>query len=349
MKMTRKICAALLALVLVCGMFAGCGANTTWVYESDGIEVPAGMYINFMMYALADMQVAEVEANATNPDFTMPATKTYLKAYGADGVRNADKVRENAKVLAGEFFIVNRMFDERGLVLNAEDLAATQNYTDSIWDSNSDIFEKNGIGRESIRQYQIYLMKKDILFADLYGAEGERAVAQEELLAQFTTSYAKVEVMTVAVSSDTAAEDEARAQDYLARYKAGEAITELDYENRLAITTGDAAASVTKNEADAHINIISLKDAAGDALLSAIAALPNGEVTMVLDSSIYFIVKKLDLSTDAEALETYQEDVLHDLKFADFEGELRMVAQDTPMNVNEAAYNRYKPERLKFE
>ena len=350
--MTKRICSLLLAVVLACGMVAtsGCGSNTDWVYEADGIQVTAGMYINFMMYTLSEMQIGEMNANAGNPDYVAPETKAFLKGY-TDGVLNAEKVRTEAKIMAGDYFNVSRLFAQYDLELNQEDVTATHNYTDTLWNTNGPVFEKNGIGRESVRAYQTYLMKKDVVFEHLYGPGGVNAVSDEELRALLATNYAKVEVMTVAVDSTdatTGEADKARAEDYLARYQKGEAIEELDYENRLAITTEEASGTVTKNDAGVHVSIISIKNAAGDELLTSINDMKPGDIDMFLDNYVYFIVKKLDLNSDAEALNTYRAELLGELKLEEFEADMRQQAQTVEMTLNQPAYNRYKPERLTF-
>lgn len=351
MKTIKKATAIL--LVLIIAALSGCGGDTSWAYELNGNRIPAGLYINFMMTALSDLEAKEMEsADHGDSDHAHPTARELIKGV-TDGVPNSDIIKREAALLSAEYFAVADLFDELGLTLSDSDRSSVAQYVDYIWSASGEELEKNGIGRQSAELYQIYDMKRGYLFAALYGEGGERQVPEQELKDAFRRDYTRVEVMYVDLlrTSDEADEAErAKAEEYFERYRNGEEIEQLDFEYRQSIASEDAASSAVKGEPGANTSILYTAGDTGDSIvMTAIMEAAVGEPMLVEEDGVYYIFKRLDILEKPEDFEEYRESLLYDLKFDEYEQYLRELAQGIALNANEPAIKRFTPEKLKLD
>jgi hypothetical protein len=352
MNTVKKTIAVLLVLLLTVSL-AACGSGTSWVYESDGRQIPAGLYLNYLTTALSDLELADLDAHADDPDYAVTDIKAFLKITNEEGVTISDQAKNGAAKKVAVYFAAEKLFEEMNLSLDDESLDAIDNYVEYTWENSGEQLEASGIGMESYRLYQINLLKQDTIFNALYGKGGERAVPEEDLKAAFLEQYARVELMYISVPETDGVEDateKAKVEDYLARYKAGEAIEDLDYEYQLSIADEETKDTITKEETGAMIHILQVSAAEeGDVLMPAIIAANTGEVLMVEDNDIYYIFKKLDLTEKPEDYDAYRENIFYNMKAEEFEAYLDELADGVTLTANQAALNRYTPEKIKVQ
>ena len=86
-------------------------ADTSWVYDYDGIKIPAGVYIASSMTAYAKVQSHEDFDTANEDIFAQTIDDKTAKQWILD---------ETKKTVDG-FIAVERKFDEMGLILTESD------------------------------------------------------------------------------------------------------------------------------------------------------------------------------------------------------------------------------------
>jgi hypothetical protein len=355
MRITRKLIALLLAAAILA--LAGCGSATSWVYEKDGERLAAGVYINFLMAAISEIQMEDYQLNGAVEGYTQPTVKDLLRTPSPEGGTVSDKVRQRASEMAAEYYALNAKLAEMNIQLSAEDASYIDSYVEYLWTSASDqtgvtggkaMFEDNGISQASARLFQGYLIKKENLFTALYAEGGEKAPPEEELKSEFLNRYDKVEMMQINANSDADELDEAkkaRADEIFAEYKGGAAIEELDYKYKQE--TAEDPATVTKGEEGANNQFMAILNLTEEQIIqNAVAKAAIGEPTMVESNNVFTIFTRLD---PEDGYADYRATIVYDLKYAEYEQYLKELANAVQLTVNQAAIDRYTPEKIRVE
>lgn len=353
MKTIRNTLAILLVLLLVAVTAAGCGSGTSWIYEADGRQVPAGLYINYMMTALSELEVAEYNAHSGDTEYALPALKDFLKLTTEDGTTFSDHAKKEAARMSAEYLAVEKRFDDLGLTLSAEDNDSISSYVDYVWNANGPQMEENGIGRESVRLYQANQYKTDALFRAMYMEGGENAVSDDEVKALFQTNYAKVDLFYITVLKDEEGneypEQKALAEQYFERYKAGETSEELEYEySSEGVQEGDEPV-VKKNPGENTRFLTITNTTSENKLQKGVVDAAVGVPTMTEGDGVYYIFTKKDVLEDPADLETYRETLIYELKTDEFTAYLTDLGNGVTLTTNQSAVNRYTPEKIKVE
>ena len=190
--MKKRIVSFLCAAALVLSL-AGCTLTSTpdTVGKLGDTEISAGMYLLSQYqgyFAAVDYLSAQPVAEGETPVnySAMPVKELLQQKITLEGetVTAADYVAqrtlENLQYFAG----VNYAFDALDGKLSDEQLAAAQRDAKSIWDANTELYQKNGFSLATIEEYQETVYKADELMQMIYGKDGTHAVSDEELLAR---------------------------------------------------------------------------------------------------------------------------------------------------------------------
>lgn len=137
MKKTLKRGIALLIALLMLLSAASCSGDTTWSLKLDDETLPIGVYIYYMSQAY-------INASYLVEDYTQPILDQTVEDQPA-----ADYVKEQALNACKNLFAVEKKFNEMGLSLTAEELAAAQATTESYWSSYQTMYESIGVAKSS--------------------------------------------------------------------------------------------------------------------------------------------------------------------------------------------------------
>lgn len=251
---SKKACAAVL-----CGAMAltasGCSNTTANAITIDGMDVRAGIYIYYQMDALND--AAEV-LQEEQPEVDMYAEDFKIFNQTIEGVSAEEWVKNKAIDYCKEFVTVNKLFDEYGLTLTADEVAEIDSYVTGIWteengyaqyiygvDVIGEYYEKLGIGEQSYKDITTAGYKKEAVFNYLYGEGGPKAVAAEEVDMQVAVNYALIKSFKIdpAVNSP---------QDYLDMLNGGMSFAEVEQaynkDDAIAGIKADMEAAAAKGE-----------------------------------------------------------------------------------------------------
>ncbi|MGI6404227.1 MAG: hypothetical protein ACOX0K_08495 [Oscillospiraceae bacterium] len=390
MKQITKLLAVLLAVTL---LLAGCQtANTSWVYSYQEDSMPAGVYICMLLNAygeavtkLQEAQDAEIAALQESlgegaelentPKRISERKPKEIYRMQLDGMSVSDWMVQRADQSAREYYAVQNKMQELGLSLSQADIAGTLSSAASAIENTPEFYKKNGIAENSLA----LMLQNDLavhqLFHALYEEGGEFEVSQEELSAYFAETYSKIKMMFFyKVNESDLSEEEAadseqaaklveeknealrqKAQGYLTRLQAGEAIEDLNTEYELETAkesvegTEDAVPEVEPTK-PGELNMIVTEAQAsyyGEPLIRAAFDTPVGEAVLVEDTNFFFLVQRADILEDPADLQSYQENLLHAMRYdSDFLPKLEEWGRALDIQVNQAAVSRYLPSKL---
>ena len=83
-------------------------------------------------------------------------------------------------------------FDELELSLTQDELDEIDEYVESSWQNNEDMFTENGISKDSIKEIMTSSYKSDAIFKAYYGEGGSENVTEDQLKDFYTENNARV-------------------------------------------------------------------------------------------------------------------------------------------------------------
>lgn len=371
MNFWKRAASGLLAGILI--LSTGCsGKNLTWVYEKDGVQAPAGLYQIYLISSANAARAKLVEANQDNAGYTAPAYKDLLDGEEVEGVAAAHWITQEAQRQMREYFAVEEQFHSLGLTLTEANQKTAVSSAATTWQQEYDpklsygaFYEQNGVAQTSLVLYVETMLKREALFQAIYGPGGTSEVSQQELMDAFLADYAKVDMLvfykagadqmgadgtlTDIVTQDAATK--ARAEGFLTRLAAGEAVEDLAYEQEKQ-DAGDAASSIEKPMPGSRMVLLD-RTMAGSYYYSQ--ELVNGALTAPLDKPVlleddtfFYVIQRKDLADDTAVFEASKEQVLANLKAGELEQSLKDWGNTMELTANYEAVEKYTPARLKL-
>lgn len=383
MKLTKRTAAAFLCGALTVTA-AGCGNTTGTALTIDGEEIRAGIYIYYQMDALNEVaallgeEQPDLDLYAEDFDITKQTvegvnveewiknkTIDYCKTFVAVNKTFDEYALSLSKEEQSEINdYVNGIWTEEN------------SYAQYIYgvDVIGEYYENLGIGQQSYKDITAMSYKQDAIFEYLYGEGGEKAVAAEEIDTKVATSYALIKSFQIDPDVNS-------PQDYLDMLNSGMSFAEVEQ----AYNEDDALKGIEEDMAEAEENgeeytgtlpenlevplsdeeslksVVAITDQYPSAdYVSGIFAMANGESKIITSSNTstssttgeevttvnYYLVTRLDITEDAETMETYRNSALHELKDEEFDGILEATASGYSVTENAAAVKKYTVENL---
>ena len=213
-----KLFALGMAVSMLLGL-AGCALSTPADVGTIGdVKIPAGVYLlaQYNAYTtasgLADLATGET-ANDVKAVLKAECTGTIgdeeVTATGAEYV-------EKLTLRAIEYYAaVETKFAELGATLEDAATAEAADSAQSLWDSNSELYAANGIGKASIEAYLLNAQKASKIQDLLYGENGMTPVTEQDYADYITNQcyyIESVQIPLVDYTSYSMADDEQKAQ-----------------------------------------------------------------------------------------------------------------------------------------
>lgn len=213
-----KLFALGMAVSMLLGL-AGCALSTPADVGTIGdVKIPAGVYLlaQYNAYTtasgLADLATGET-ANDVKAVLKAECTGTIgdeeVTATGAEYV-------EKLTLRAIEYYAaVETKFAELGATLEDAATAEAADSAQSLWDSNSELYAANGIGKGSIEAYLLNAQKASKIQDLLYGENGMTPVTEQDYADYITNQcyyIESVQIPLVDYTTYSMADDEQKAQ-----------------------------------------------------------------------------------------------------------------------------------------
>lgn len=187
MKKIKSIIALLLVLMLVFSL-TGCHKQNEIAVTVGDMEFTSAMYSYALLTADGEAQelvLTQLGIDASSTD----AANVNFYSQAIEGVAYVDWVENRAVELIKEYAAYMTLCQQNNITLDKDATAEAEYYAQSGYSSNEDLFKNNGIGLETYTKWyklQYYVEK---YFEFLYGKNGSKAVAEDEVKKQFTDSY----------------------------------------------------------------------------------------------------------------------------------------------------------------
>lgn len=218
----RSIKTKLLSLGVAAAMLlalAGCNISTPSSVGTIGnVDIPAGVYLLAQYNAyntasgLADLATGESASDVKavlKAECTGTIGDEEVTATGAEYV-------EKLTMRAIEYYAaVETKFAELGATLEDAATSEVADNVESMWESNSDLYEANGIGKASLQAYLLNAQKAVTILDLLYGPQGTTPVSDEEYTDFINNScyyIESVQIPLIDYSTYTMADDTQKEQ-----------------------------------------------------------------------------------------------------------------------------------------
>lgn len=218
----RSIKSKLFSLGMAAAMLlalAGCNISTpSSVGTIGGVDIPAGVYLlaQYNAYNTAS-GLAELATGETASD-----VKAVLKAQCTGTIGDEEVTATGAEYVekltlrAIEYYAaVETKFAELGATLEDAATSEVADSVESLWESNGDLYEANGIGKTSLEAYLLNAQKAGTILELLYGPQGSQPVTDEEYTEYIDNScyyIESVQIPLVDYSTYTMADDDQKNQ-----------------------------------------------------------------------------------------------------------------------------------------
>ena len=367
---------SLAAAGALCVSLAGCNLSTpATVGTIGGVEIPAGVYLlaQYNAYNTAS-GVAELATGETAQNVKAVLKAECTGTIGDEEVTAAgSEYVEKLTLRAIEYYAaVEKTFAELGGELSEDAVAESNETADSLWESNGDLYTKNGIGKESVKTYLLNSQKAKAILELQYGENGTAPVTDEELTAYINDNCYYIEsvqlpLMDYSTYSFATEEQDAAisaiADDclaYLEETATGETAAS-DTLYTAAMTYVPQAVAAMGGELDAYSAVYYASSqlytpedvasfASGDTntLTDPLDEAGNGQWVKIDLGMSYLVARRLDPLT-ARTLDELnsQYDLLDSMKSGDVQAELYETGAGLEHALNTSALKTYSADKIK--
>ncbi|HIX18573.1 MAG TPA: hypothetical protein H9860_09690 [Candidatus Gemmiger faecavium] len=181
--MKKKFISLGLALAMLLGV-AGCNITTPATVGSiGGVEIPAGIYLlaQYNAYSTAASN-ADLATGETSNDVSAVLKADVTGTIGDEEVTTdgADYISRLTLRTIEYYAAVEAKFDELGATLEDAATAEAAESADSMWESNGDLYEANGISKDTLEKYLLNAQKAQVCMEMIYGENGQQPVTDAE-------------------------------------------------------------------------------------------------------------------------------------------------------------------------
>lgn len=181
--MKKKFISLGLALAMLLGV-AGCNITTPATVGSiGGVEIPAGIYLlaQYNAYSTAASN-ADLATGETSNDVSAVLKADVTGTIGDEEITTdgADYISRLTLRTIEYYAAVEAKFDELGATLEDAATAEAAESADSMWESNGDLYEANGISKDTLEKYLLNAQKAQVCMEMIYGENGQQPVTDAE-------------------------------------------------------------------------------------------------------------------------------------------------------------------------
>lgn len=343
--MLKKVIAALTASLLAVSV-AGCGSSKdkSWVAQLGDEKISSGVYVLNLMSA---QNYASMIAPAGTED---------LLTADIEGKKGSAYIQDYALNETKRQMAIHNKFVELGLTHSDEDKALYEKYGKDMYSYDSEVFAAAGITEQDAIDVNKYSLETFRVFEALYAGEGEYAASEDEKLKYFADNYYLAYVVPfVKLAEDYSPlegdalqqviDDSNRAYEDI---KNGKDIIDVIHEVAYSKVTGS---EVPERGEDSEYMMVVDKQNSGmypEVLSNHLAQAKVGDLALIEDETFRIIVKKLDeTNPDKEIATYYYDQMLPQLKQADYMALTEEWVKGLEIKLNDSAIKHYTPEKLK--
>lgn len=357
MNTLKKSFAVILCLLLTLTCFAGCHEKGEIAVKIGDVEFTSGYYSCALVSADTEAR-STVEAQLTEDGKTPDEIN-----YWEQKIENTDYVKwveqktiKNLKKLAA----VITLCEEAGVTLDEETISLADTYSDYLWESNgySELMEKNGVSKETFKQYMRDGYLADAYFEHLYGKDGEKEITAEAVNKEFTDNYIlvnKLEVSFSGLNDDEKTEKKNQFTAYEKDLKEGTKTFEEIYIEYNDLTAEDHKHDEDEDDEphpqDYHATVLGTKDTdyASDHFDVA-KEMAVGEVkiiTLEKDAGLVLLVKK-DITADPYYLDDFDTMLRYAIEGENYDADIVKYGDNLKCDIITSSTKQFKVKKIKY-
>ncbi len=353
MKSVKRLLALVLALCMLFS-FAACHKKDETAVTVGDVKFTAAMYSYALLTADSEARTKVDEALAVDTESATTTTDYF-------GQMVEDKpfitwVEDRAIELLSLYAAYDVRCRENNLTADSDTVEQIKQMADYYYAQYQVLYEANGIGKETYRKALNYENNLDLYFTFLYGKDGSKAVAAEEIEKLYNESYRAVFVLETDLSQMEKDEEKAAAkqklEDIKARLEKGDKIVDIynefygytegsGYESYAASEEIDALGAVADGEVDSNRGVDYWKD---------IKDLARGSIVVLEDTEnkVVRLVKVMEAEADKTYIEKLDMDLRRTLKLEEFENEMDTFAKTLTVKKNSHGMKPFTVKKIKY-
>lgn len=356
MNFLKKLACFTLAATVMVLSFCGCHKKGEIALKIGDTDFTTGMYIAALyeegLIALSKIDTTDLDTSKEG----------YYRSQKIDGKVFGDYATDNTldslkKIVALEKYM--KKYDIK--LTDEEEKSIKENYT-MLWNkkflyneeenySLGKYLENNGVSKDTYLKIMRGIQIEENAFDKMYGKEGKKAIADEEIKKYFIENY--VVYNSVASSNysektdDEKAEIKAKYQDLESKINAGSVSFEDAYKELVALnSTGEGTETSAENQTpqDYYAN----KD--DEDTYKTVSEIANNSAKLVVsdDNSTITLYYKKDINADENGITTYDETIRHSMKDEEFNNELKAIMKDLKVTNYKSALSAVKIDKIDF-
>ncbi|MBQ9900992.1 MAG: hypothetical protein IJM51_01190 [Clostridia bacterium] len=333
MRFMKKAAATVAAISLALSL-TSCGTDVSWAAKiGKDTTVPIGLYIY--------TQAVNFRTNAQSGLLTTSSKLDEQTIKVSDSDKNATEYLDTealktVKAYTGACILAKEMEQE----LTEDEIAAAESSAKKEYETDKEVYEKNGIAQSSITEYYKNLTLQNKLFNAIYGKDGTEPVTDKELKQYIKDNYATISYIQQyyykddgSMMSDTEKAkikkqyEKIKKQAESGKIKFADKCKEFQ-ENATSYKSGSTKYTCAWNAADED----------GQKVLS----LKEGQLTFLETDSAIVLLQKQKIDYNDAGIKTYRDSILIQYKYNDFVKDLIAKAEsDKSVSFNQAAFDKF--------
>ncbi len=363
MNTLKRLAAVLLAGIMILSVSA-CHPKDETALTIGDVKITSALYMCALINAdsEAKTKIDEAKEEATSSDTSSTSSTTETTDYYSEKIDDKDFttwVKDRALEICIEYAAYETKAEENKLTLTEEQQSEFESSVDYYWSyyGYSTLYEPNGVSKDTFKRSIKSSYLASAYFLSIYGTDGTKAVAADEVKKAIEENFVIADVLTVSLSSKT--DDEkatltAKLEDYEKKLKAGTAFEDIynDYyeiEEDTSSSSDTSSTEETKTPEDKYATVLGSEDTdyANDNY-ATVKEMAVNEVKLVkTDDALTLLVRK-DLFGDEYWVENLNTPALTLLKGDEFDADIDEFAKTLTVKKNNYAINRFKVKKIVY-
>ncbi len=333
MKFMKKAAALIVAASLAVSLTA-CGTDVSWASKiGKDTTVPIGMYIytqaaGFRTYAQGGL----LSTSSKLADQT-------IQVSGSDKKASEYLDKESVKTIKA-YTGALIMAKEMEIELSEEELKSADTSAKEQYETDKEVYEKNGVAQSSITEYYKSLTLQNNLFNAIYGKEGTNPISDKELKQYIKDNYATISYIQQYYYTD---DGSIMSEDAKAKVKKQyEKIKSQTESGKIKFTDKckefEKNATSYKSGSTKYTTLWDVTSEDGKKIMN----LKEGQLTFLETESAIVLLQKQKIDYNDAGLKSSRETILIRYKFDEFTKDLIAKAEgDKSVSFNQAAFDKF--------
>ncbi len=323
-----------MAAAAVALSLASCGSNLSWAAKiGKDTTVPIGLYI----YSQASTYRSAVQNGLLTSSEELSEQTVTVSDSDTQATEYLDK---QAKKAIKSYVGACLMAEDYDIKLTDEELSSAAESAKSVYETDKEVLEQNGIAQSSVEEYYKDLTLKNNLFTAKYGKDGTNPITNDELKQYLKENYATINfIQQYFYTEDGAAMSDEEKEAVKKEYKDIQTKAEkgkIDFIKKCEEFNENAT-----SYKGGYSNSTSRFDTESEDG-QKIMALKNGQFTLLVTDSAIALVQKAKLDTSSLMSDSNRDSLLVEYKYDDFVKELQTLAEKAEnVQFNDKAFEKF--------